>query len=239
MDEATKGIQGIPSGVPKLALVIAKAIVDLAGIVIFVLGQPLIAGILLVVGGIIGAIVLALYNLTLHKLARLLLILAALLAFGGGIAILTGFFKHAPTIVVVLPSTPVVLRPATSASFSNPCPVQGSGGSITKDGVLELTGLKPSQVYYLTLNGYSGKPPNDELKKCNSAGDEGYCDFMLVKAGSDGNARNVKLEAAFPSGVTLRPDEAYRTKFFVKDLDAGYCIVLFDDNFLFTVREIR
>lgn len=211
----------------KPASAIVAAVANLAAIVNFVLGQPFISGIFFVVGGIIGVIVPVLFD-TLPRWARLLLALIFLVVFGVGMWLI--FRDTPPKQVVLLPRTSVGLSPARFG-----CPIQGSEGTITRGGVLALTGLNPSQAYHLTLNGYPGRPPNDELMKINRVGDEGYWDFMKVNTDSNGNARNVKLEAALPPGVTLRPEESYIAKFFVKE-DTAYCIVLSYDNFLFTVK---
>jgi len=117
------------------------------------------------------------------------------------------------------------------------CPLSGAQGEIQAQGLLNLSGLAPEQLYHLTLNGKHKIPPNDELCKidCTDAG-EGYWDFMTVTTEPDGKVSKKELIGLLPRGPELFSGEIYSVKFFVKD--DSHCTVLGNNNFLFTVSSL-
>jgi len=136
---------------------------------------------------------------------------------------------------------PVAIKPTQDTVLEDKdCP-NGAAGEILAQGTISLSGLKPGQTYWLTLNGWKGVPPNDELCKidCTSHG-EGYWDFdKQVIADEDGRVSQRPLKAVLPFGVELFPDTTYKVKFFVKEGPGSFCTVLGHDEFWFTVEALQ
>lgn len=155
-------------------------------------------------------------------------------AFKGDLASLPTVLKIQsilPETVVIVPAGDTVLG---SGSGIVNCPASGARGEIRGRGFLNLEGLKPDSMYYLTLNGKPGARPNDALcAKGRAGGEECYWDFMQVETDSEGRV-GVELVINL-GGVALFPEEVYDVKFFVKD-DA-YCTVLGTNDFLFTIES--
>lgn len=139
-------------------------------------------------------------------------------------------------------SGPILIKPARDTALEDKdCPIPGAQGVLQAEGTISLSGLESGQKYRLTLNGWRGVPPNDELCKinCTSQG-EGYWDFDTeVIADESGTVSQRRLEAVLPSGVELYPDTTYKVKFFVKEGPPDYCTVLGHDEFWFTVEALQ
>jgi hypothetical protein len=117
------------------------------------------------------------------------------------------------------------------------CPI-GAQGEVLAEGTIKLSNLKSGQTYRLTLNGWKGTPPNDELCKINcTAAGEGYWDFDTSVTADENGKVNQELQASLPSDeVELFPNTTYKVKFFVKeDVKPSYCAVLGNDEFWFKV----
>ena len=99
---------------------------------------------------------------------------------------------------------------------------------------IELAGLRPSAPYALTLNGKPQSPGNDELMRLGkttiSGGiKEAHLDFQTIRAGADGTFRGRTLSVALSEG-------RYDVKFFVKDIERGWQVVLGVDVLQFTMQ---
>ena len=97
-----------------------------------------------------------------------------------------------------------------------------------------LTGLRPSAVYALTLNGKPDKPGNEELSRvgktvATGGGREGYLDFQMIRTDAQGRFRGRTTE------VPLSPGR-YDVKFFVKDVERNWQVVLGLDILQFSVQ---
>jgi len=150
-------------------------------------------------------------------------------------------FDIIPPTPTPIPPGPVLIKPTGDTVLISDgsivdCPISGAQGEIRAQGLLNLSGLAPGQLYHLTLNGKRGIPPNEELCKtnCTPTG-EGYWDFMSVTTDSAGTVSNEELVGLLPPGVELFSGETYNVKFFVKDV--SYCTVLGNNDFLFTVES--
>jgi hypothetical protein len=141
-----------------------------------------------------------------------------------------------------IPLGPIAIKPVQDTTLvDKDCPISGAQGEVQAQGTIDLSGLEPDQTYRLTLNGWSGVPPNDELCKidCTSHG-EGFWDFdTQVTADANGEVSQRRLEAALPAGVELYPDTTYKVKFFVKEGAPRFCTVLGHDEFRFTVESLQ
>jgi len=138
------------------------------------------------------------------------------------------------------PTGPIAIKPTQDTTLEDrDCPIPDARGEILAQGTIDLSGLEPGQTYRLTLNGWRGVPPNDELCKidCTSQG-EGFWDFNTQVTTDEGGKVSQRLEAVLPSGVELYPDTTYKVKFFVKEGAPRYCAVLGNDEFRFTVEPL-
>lgn len=100
---------------------------------------------------------------------------------------------------------------------------------------LYLEGLPRNHAYMLCLNGWPGRPGNEELKEYGRQGEgknqEGYYNFKEVPTDEHGKINEVV-------SVKLKPAE-YQVKFLVKDIAADYKVVLNNDNLKFMIEEIK
>lgn len=100
---------------------------------------------------------------------------------------------------------------------------------------LYLKGLPRNHPYKLCLNGWPGRPGNEELKEYGRRGEgenqEGYYDFMEVTTDEHGKINKVV-------GVNLEPAE-YHVKLLVKDIVVKHRVVLYNDNLRFIIEEIK
>jgi len=170
----------------------------------------------------------------------------------GGVAVLTVTAYNAQgaspaTSLTINVSAPAVcgriaIRPAQDTALEEKdCPIPGARGVLQAQGTISLSGLEPGQKYRLSLNGWSGVPPNDELCKIDCTSQrEGFWDFDTdVTADANGAVNQRPLEAFLPCGdVELLPDTAYQVKFLVKEGPPRFCTVLGYDEFWFTVEQL-
>lgn len=161
---------------------------------------------------------------------HILLVLFLLLLTGCGTGGGSIEVSPPPPATITLPLTPY-----TKEGPSTPCLIEEASGAIsfedpangTLPGKITLSGLKPGREYMLTLNEKEGQP--EQLKGYHT-GNEGQYDFMAVSTESDGRViADFRLPRPLPTG-------SYHVKFFVKDVNDDYCIVLYNDNFIFTIR---
>jgi len=114
-------------------------------------------------------------------------------------------------------------------------PIPGSSGElIYKDnncnyftGKINLKNLNPKSQYILTINGKPGHPGNDLLLK--KYGKQGFMDIYQTQPDSNGNINSESFK------VQLDPGQ-YDVKFFVKDKEQDYKIVLYNDFLFFTIK---
>jgi hypothetical protein len=132
--------------------------------------------------------------------------------------------------------TPPVKQPAALDLYreADKCPIapESPKGEITYDswmpgafsGTLKITGLDKNKTYVFTINGQEGFSGNQELiSSCKeSAGyAEGFCN-MDAPSNEDGTIERLITRK-------LNPGE-YEPKFFIKDKDQGYCVLMYNNT---------